>query len=359
MIRPITGIAGFVRDRVGWHGIGVITSLLIIAVACVTLFHLLRDIEIAKVIAALRATSPRAVLIAACLIAGGYITLTFFDLFALRTIGRADVPYRIAALASFTSYTMGHNLGATALVGGVVRYRIYSSWRITVIDVAKIAFITGLTFWLGNTVMLGVGMAYAPEAASTINLLPPSINRWVALAGLAAITGYMIWLIPRPRVIGCNDWQITLPGARLTLLQIGLGILDLGCTGLAMYTLLPADADVELVHAIVVYVMAMLLGFVSHAPGTLGVFDAAMLVGLGGIEKEQLLASLLAFRALYFLLPFTLALMILGVREVRSAVRGRPLNEAAVHPAARSCGDARMQFRDLFRDNQTDHRRTR
>jgi hypothetical protein len=105
-----------------------------------------------------------------------------------------------------------------------------------------------------------------------------------------------------------------------------------------MYTLLPADADVELVNAIVVYVMAMLLGFVSHAPGTLGVFDASMLVGLGGIEKEQLLASLLAFRALYFLLPFTLALMILGVREVRSAVRGRPRFEAAADAAARSCG---------------------
>jgi uncharacterized membrane protein YbhN (UPF0104 family) len=323
------GITGFIRDRIGWHGIGVTVSLLIMAAACVTLFHLLRDIEIAKVMAALRATSPSAVMVAACLVAGGYLTLTFFDLFALRTIGRGDVPYRIAALASFTSYTMGHNLGATALVGGVVRYRIYSAWRITVLDVAKIAFITGLTFWLGNAVMLSVGMAYAPEAATAINLLPPSINRTIALAGLAAIAAYTLWLIPRPRIIGRNDWQITLPGARLTLLQIGLGILDLGFTGLAMYTLLPADADVELINAIVVYVMAMLLGFLSHTPGTLGVFDAAMLVGLGGIEKEQLLASLLAFRALYFLLPFTLALTILGTREVWSAARGRPRFETA------------------------------
>jgi hypothetical protein len=84
-----------------------------------------------------------------------------------------------------------------------------------------------------------------------------------------------------------------------------------------------------------------------------------MLVGLGGIEKEQLLASLLAFRALYFLLPFTLALMILGVREVWSPVRGRSRIEAAADAAARSCGDARMRFRDLFRDNRTDHRQTR
>ncbi|WP_204271881.1 hypothetical protein, partial [Escherichia coli] len=41
-----------------------------------------------------------------------------YDLFALRTIGRGDVPYRIAALAGFTSYSVGHNVGASVLTGG-------------------------------------------------------------------------------------------------------------------------------------------------------------------------------------------------------------------------------------------------
>ena len=329
MTGPITGVAGFVRRRVGWHSIGVALSLLIITAACVTLARLLADIDGAKVMSALRATSWRAILTAACLVAGGYTVLTFFDLFALRTIGRRNVPYRIAALASFTSYTMGHNLGATALVGGVVRYRIYSPWGITVLDTAKIAFVTGLTFWLGNTAMLGFGIAYAPEAATALNQLPPSLNRALGLLALGAIAGYLIWLVPRPRMIGRNDWQITLPGARLTLMQIGLGILDLGFAGLAMYALLPAEADVGLVNALVVFVTAMLLGFVSHAPGSLGVLDAAMLVGLAEIEKERLLASLLIFRALYFVLPFAMALTILGVREVRAAARNRPRIEAA------------------------------
>jgi glycosyltransferase 2 family protein len=46
------------------------------------------------------------------------------------------------------------------------------------------------------------------------------------------------------------------------------------------------------------------------------VFDAAMLVGLAEYEKEALLASLLIFRVLYFVLPFMLALSLLGVREL-------------------------------------------
>ena len=57
-----------------------------------------------------------------------FVTLTFYDFFALRTIGRDAVPYRVAAIASFTSYTIGHNLGATVFTAGAIRFRIYSAW---------------------------------------------------------------------------------------------------------------------------------------------------------------------------------------------------------------------------------------
>ena len=110
-------------------------------------------------------------------VAGGYFTLTFYDLFALRTIGRRDVPYRVAALAGFTSYSVGHNVGASVFTGGAVRYRIYSAWGLSAVEVAKICFVAGLTFWLGNATVLGLGIAYAPQAASAINQLPPWLNR--------------------------------------------------------------------------------------------------------------------------------------------------------------------------------------
>ena len=100
-----------------------------------------------------------------CACSCAFFTLTFYDLFALRTIGKTHVPYRIAALSSFTSYTIGHNIGATVFTGGAIRFRIYSDWGFTAIDVAKICFISGLTFWLGNTFVLGIGMIWHPAAA--------------------------------------------------------------------------------------------------------------------------------------------------------------------------------------------------
>ena len=88
---------------------------------------MLRTIEIHELIQALKATEARDVILASLFVAAGYFTLTFYDLFALRTIGRADVSYRGAALAGFTSYSVGHNIGASVFTGGAVRYRIYST----------------------------------------------------------------------------------------------------------------------------------------------------------------------------------------------------------------------------------------
>src|SRR5207244_2984512 len=141
------------------------------------LVRILRDIEVGEVVQALKETEPQDIAIAALFVAFGYFTLTFYDLFALRTIGRPDVPYRVAALGGFTSYAIGHNVGASVVTGGAVRYRIYSAWGLDAIAVAKVCFIAGLTFWLGNATVLGLGIAYAPQAATAMDQLPPARER--------------------------------------------------------------------------------------------------------------------------------------------------------------------------------------
>jgi uncharacterized membrane protein YbhN (UPF0104 family) len=245
-----------------------------------------------------------------------FFTLTFYDLFALRTIGKRHIPYRIAALSSFTSYTIGHNIGATVFTGGAIRFRIYSDWGLSAIDVAKICFISGLTFWLGNMFVLGIGMAWHPAAADAIDLLPAWINRLIALGCIAGIFIYLVWLATGRRELGQNGWCVTLPSARLTLLQILIGVVDLGFCATAMYILVPVEPHVGFVSVSVVFILATLLGFASHAPGSLGVFDAAMLVALPEFGKEQMLASLLLFRVLYFVIPFAISVSIMGSREL-------------------------------------------
>src|SRR5882672_6165972 len=271
MHRLLTTLGRGFKERIGWKRLGIGESLLISAFAITTLVRTLKGVDTGVILIALTEIPPAHIALAALCVVGAFFTLTFYDFFALRTIGKKNVPYRIAALSSFTSYSIGHNIGATVFTGGAIRFRIYSDYGLTAIDVAKICFLSGLTFWLGNTFVLGIGMAWHPWAASAMDQLPPAINRLIALGALGAIVAYFVWLTlgENRRELGQNGWKVVLPSARLTLLQI-----------------------------------------------LIGVVDAAMLVALPEFGREQLLATLVVFRILYFLIPFAIAISLMGMREL-------------------------------------------
>jgi uncharacterized membrane protein YbhN (UPF0104 family) len=186
--------------------------------------------------------------------------------------------------------------------------------------------VTGLTFWLGNLTVLGLGMVHVPEAASAVDHLPPWANRAIGIAALCVLAGYIAYVRHAPRSFGSHRWRITLPNARLTALQILIGIADLFFCAVAMSLLIPSEPAIDFVALAVIFVFATLFGFASHAPGSLGVFDAAMLVGLGQFNREDMVAGLLLFRLIYFIVPFGLALLIVGARELWLAVsRAKPV----------------------------------
>jgi glycosyltransferase 2 family protein len=341
MYRLLATLKRGFKDKIGWKRLGIALSVLIIAFAITHLVRTLKGVDSAVVLVALTEIAPHRIALAALCVVGAFCTLTFYDFFALRTIGRNHVPYRIAALSSFTSYTIGHNIGATVFTGGAIRFRIYSDYGLTAIDVAKICFLSGLTFWLGNLFVLGIGMSWHPSAASAMDLLPDEMNRLIGIGCLAAIAAYLVWLKTGTtrRVLGQNGWKVTLPSARLTLLQILIGVVDLGFCALAIYLLMPMHPQIDFISLAVVFILATLLGFASHAPGSIGVFDAAMLVALPQFGKEQLLATLVVFRILYFLIPFGISISIMGLREFWLSVvlpwqERRRLNEACAAAAS-------------------------
>ena len=324
----------FLRQKQILHRLGVVISIAVIGIACYVLYHMLRGIDTNEVLEAIKSTEPRQIMLAGLFVAAGYFTLTFYDLFAVRAIGHAHVPYRVNALAAFTSYSIGHNVGASVFTGGAVRYRIYSAWGLNAIDVAKICFLAGLTFWLGNAAVLGLGIAYHPEAAANIDQLPPWLNRAIAFAIIIALVAYVVWVWTQPRVVGRGPWTVTLPGGPLTLLQIAIGIVDLGFCALAMYVLVPDEPNLGFVVVAVIFVSATLLGFASHSPGGLGVFDAAMLVGLWQMDREDLLGGMLLFRLLYYIVPFVISVILLTFREVIVGARLKRLPQADSGPRA-------------------------
>jgi len=310
---------------------GAALSIAIGTAAIFALTHSLRNVDYENVFAIIRGTDASVVALALVMVTASYASITLYDWLALHTMGRRDVPYRIAALASFTSYPIAHGIGAVALISPVIRYRIYSRNGLEAMGVANICFLTGLTFWLGNMTALGFSLLYQPAALGVIDHLPPWANRMLALVLLGGVGAYLGWSWLHPRHIGKSRWLVTLPSGPLVLVQIIVGLLDLTAAAVAMYVLLPAGVDIGFFRTLAVFIAATLLGFASHAPAGLGVFDATILIGLGEENREQLLAALLMFRFLYHLVPLSIALLLFGGIETwRSLRAGKPATAGEV-----------------------------
>jgi glycosyltransferase 2 family protein len=341
-------IAGKPRPPRSWNWIGFALSATIVGISIYVLADMLKDVDFARVATHVRAMPASQVARAVLFVAAAYATLTGYDFFAVRTIGANHVPYRIAALASLTSYAIGHNIGATAVSGGAVRYRIYSQFGLGLVDVAKICFLTGLTFWLGNFAALGAGMAYRPGVPSHILQLPAETVRVIGVSALLLLCAYVAWASRKPATIGIRNWSVVLPGGLSTLIQIGIGVADLSCSSLAMYSAIPSAPPGELATIAIAFVAATLIGYASHAPGSLGVFEAAMLVALPEVSKEELVAGLLVFRVLYFLVPFCLALISMACWESMAFLR----RTTALAPNRKTATSTKEQPGEVAEENE-------
>ena len=183
----------------------------------------------------------------------------------------------------------------------------------------------GVTFWLGMGLVLGVGFIFDASAIGEINHFPTWMNILIGFALFGVLAAYVVW-VTRLRMQGrAVLFNLKLPGPFLTLGQTALGVIDVSAAAGALFVLLPKGHSVGYVAFCALYSFAAMLGIASHSPGGLGVFEATMLKGVGG-SSDQLLASLLLFRVIYYVLPFLLALALLGANE--AVRRWRSLREA-------------------------------
>ncbi|PVX30109.1 bifunctional lysylphosphatidylglycerol flippase/synthetase MprF [Sphingomonas pokkalii] len=310
-------------------------ALLIVLALTVTLLgfeavrSILVEVHLRDVRQALHRVDASRLAIALGLTIASYLALTLYDWFAVRTIGYA-LPWRTAALASFTSYTISHNLGLSLLTGGSARLRAYQAAGLDFADVARVTLIASGTFWGGVTAVTAVALLSIQHPLAVAGqLLPLGL-----LHGLGAVLGLAILLIFLLRTRGMASLRLgtvtlPLPRPRLMAGQIGIAALDLACASAALFVLVP-NADPALIGSFfLAYVIAIVLALVTHVPGGIGVFEAAMLA-LVPIGRSDLFAALLLYRVIYYLLP------LLAAGALLVAIEGRRLR----HPIAAGLGIA-------------------
>jgi len=304
--------------RFAW--VGMAASFLLFGASLVVLWHIVSEIDVNELQAAFTAASLRQIGLAVLLTGVSYGLLTCYDSIALRQL-KLQIPYRTTALASFTSYAVSFTLGFPLLTAGTVRYWIYSSRRVSGARVASLTVIAGVTFWLGMALVLSWSMIGQADAVASLVYTNIWVNQLVGLVAAAFVIGYLVWVSIKRRVVKIQGWRLELPGFRLSIAQILVGAVDVCAGAGVLFVLLPGGHNISFDTFLAVYIFAVMLGVASHAPGGLGVFEATILLALSNYPREPVLGALLLYRLCYYLVPFVVALALLGAYEIRNRIR--------------------------------------
>jgi phosphatidylglycerol lysyltransferase len=258
-----------------------------------------------------------AVFAALVLTATSYWLLGLYDVLGLRYI-RRRIPYARAAFVSFIAFAFGHNLSLAALTGSAVRYRLYASMGLSAADVALLSAFVSFTTCAGLAILGGTALLLKPDVSASILHIAPALAQVLGGAVLAAVLAYIVWgLFPRA-VLSIRGWSIAPPNRRLMWRQLSLAVIELTMSAAVLWSLLPTDANVGLPTFIGVYALAVIAGVVSNVPGGLGVFEAVIMIGLPQARPEALLASLVVYRLIYYLVPLLVATVLFAGKELNA-----------------------------------------
>lgn len=290
-----------------------------------------REVEWDEVLQTMRDRPLSALLLAALLAASSHALYGTFDLLGRHYTGHG-LPKLKVCTVNFISYAFNLNMGS--LIGGVgFRYRLYSGLGLEAGVITRVVLMSMFTNWLGYLLLGGAAFLLAPLS------LPPDWKldswglRWVGAAMVAVALAYMLMCaFSKRRTWTVRGHEMTLPSMRMALLQLAMSVTNWMLIGAIIFVLM--EQKVDYVTVLSVLLIAAVAGVITHVPAGLGVLEAVFVALLSHrVPKSELLAVLLTYRALYYLIPLVVAAAAYLLMEARAKRSGSGRDPA---PAAGS-----------------------
>ncbi|QND53319.1 bifunctional lysylphosphatidylglycerol flippase/synthetase MprF [Phyllobacterium sp. 628] len=286
-----------------FFGVGVaVLSLLVLT-------HLSSEISIREVKHSIHAIPGSTLLWALFFTFVSFAAVALYDVVAVETIAPKRVPYYISAMAGGAGYAISNALGFSLLTGGALRYRVYAAEGINVADIGRIIGTSWLAIWFAFTIMIAVALVIDPSRIPWIVSFGPVLDQLVGASILVAVAVLLFWLSRRERTLQVGRVSVRLPSSQGAMLQIIAGLIDVAAAAATLYVLMPHGAVGSIAAFALIYVVAVALGIISHAPGGIGAFEATIIAGLGIGQNPDAIAALLAYRVIYTLIPFLVAII--------------------------------------------------
>lgn len=268
----------------------------------------LAQIELRDVWSALVSIPHRTTGLAILYTLASYGILTLYDGLGLRYL-RESLSLRRVMFSSFLSYAFNFSLGS--ILGAVaMRYKLYRAWGLAYRTITKLTAFCVVTSWLGYLFVTGVALSLHPQA--TVDLpIPDGISVRAAGIGLLLALTFGVWFfLTRPHVRLFRR-QIRSPSRPMLFSQLTVASVQWLMQPLIIYTLLQAFEPVPFTLVLVTYLMASVLAVAAHVPAGLGVIEGTFLMALEGrVPASDILAAMLAYRAIYFLAPLCVAIVL-------------------------------------------------
>lgn len=290
--------------------------------------NLLAQVRYVDIVDEIAATPPIDLFWAILATALSFLALSGYDASGLRYIG-VRIKRSALLLTSFIAYALGNTIGLGVLTGGAVRMRLYAAAGVEPGKIAALIAFNAGAFGLGMMAFGAAGLLWGAGDVASVAHLPPWLLRLIAAATLAGVIAFIGLCAFRRSITILGRWELRLPPAKLAIMQLLISAADLAATAAVLWVLLPSGV-VGLPTFVVFFVIGIALGVISHVPGGIGVFEATILLACAGrAPTEQIAGALVLYRAIYYLLPLSLAATLLAVYELRSGAAA-PVGRAAV-----------------------------
>jgi len=288
--------------------------LVAFGVAAWLLYDELRHYHYSDIRHSLDAIPRRRIFEAFLLVVLNYVVLIGYDLLALVYVGRR-LPFPRVAMASFVGFVSSYNFGA-ALGGTSVRFRLYSLWGLSAVEIMKLLAGLALAFWPGLFVTAGIVFVWHPfDIPDRFNLAFDNV-RPLGYVLLGVVAAYLLFTAVRRRPIVVRGFELALPKPGLAIAQLSVAALDLFIAASILYTLFPDDVPVNYPQFVGIFLLAAVVVIFSHVPGGLGVFELVILTLTAPTHPSEVLGALLIYRVLYYLLPLAAASLLMGGNEL-------------------------------------------
>ncbi|MDA8587113.1 phosphatidylglycerol lysyltransferase domain-containing protein [Rhodobacteraceae bacterium] len=277
------------------------------------------DVDLTQVAASIGAVTAVQWIAAILATAVSFVAVGQYDALFHRWL-KTGVADKRAVLSGASAIALAQTLGMGLATGTLARWRALPE--------LSLATSLKVTNYVSFSFMAGLGLL------SIVVLALPGVGHigasWYSLAAVAVVLVAVNLSFLQPKWL-----PFPLPPLRMALRLMVLATIDIIFAAFALWVLFPGGSQLGFTTLLAVFTLSLGAGLLSGSPGGVGPFELCLFTLMPAFPEPELIASVLAFRLVYYALPACLAVITL-IKPSPAPFKTMPTTRSARRPLMRA-----------------------